>query len=216
MSNFGLYINKKIDKQHKNQLNKALNKKLNLKFIAYNKANKIQTFFINPRTYIRFFEYRLPIESSFTEKNFTKKTHYQWICDWSDFRRVTQVVYNTIDQEYHIYSENIFPNEMSHDYNASQFNYFIEYLQSLGSKKAIDIINALHELKKKSQNEYNQATQRYIMTNFKSEKLYIHKISEKTFEYIKNEAYYVRCYKLTSESYTKELIKDIYSRKSLE
>lgn len=65
------HFNKQNNQLLKDKIDKK-SKKLKIKYFTYSQNNKIQTFFINPRTFFKFFDYRFPYDSSFVKDDISE------------------------------------------------------------------------------------------------------------------------------------------------
>lgn len=91
------YISKANDKTIKS---KKLKKKLKFKYFVYDDNNELQTFFIRPKDCIKFFEFRLPLESTFLEEEQSKRSEMRVLIDFTDFRRISKITYDSLSKEY--------------------------------------------------------------------------------------------------------------------
>lgn len=121
-------------------------KDLKLKHFYYNDNNKLQTYFINPKTYLRFNEIRLPYDSSFLEDNDKFHQEVPSITDFTDFKRVTKVTYNKPEKIFVVETENYFPENMNHVYNEKQVKYYLDWMKSHGHSKAKYVCDALTKM----------------------------------------------------------------------
>lgn len=123
------HINNKNNKMLQEKIEQKGNK-LKLKYFNYNENNRIQTFFINPRTFFKFFDYRFPYDSKFISDDKSEKSLETALIHNLSFKRVIKVTFDMNLREYEARQEPMFPSNMKHQFNIAEYDYFKKFMES--------------------------------------------------------------------------------------
>ena len=121
---------------------KLLNKKLYLVPTVICKG-------INPIKHVRYFDYYFPLDSRiFDEFTLRKNQNEHAFFDISDHKRVTSVIYDNDEKEFTSNFHFKIAHKQISDFYQKIKDYYIDWLKSLGNKKALKFVEALENIEK--------------------------------------------------------------------
>lgn len=157
----------------------------------------------NPYTRIRFLEYNLLLDSDMF-LDASQKTNKEFCIPNNiyDYKRAKTVTYDRIKEAFTISLHEKVPNDYN-NINLEQYNYYIEWLRSLGNYRArdfIEVINLFLESDKRNKKIADQYRQ--IVAKSYDRKIYIKKLDDIPKSYILSEPYSCRTTKIDIETNT--------------
>ena len=121
---------------------KLLNKKLYLVPTVICKG-------INPIKHVRYFDYYFPLDSRiFDEFTLRKNQNEHAFFDISDHKRVTSVIYDNDEKEFTSNFHFKIAHKQISDFYQKIKDYYIDWLKSLGNKKALKFVEVLENIEK--------------------------------------------------------------------
>lgn len=139
------FISKKIKKDRKKNLKK---KKVSLIHFTFKQHYGMITNYINPKKYVRYMDYYLPLDSSFLKDNYQEQNLVRCFSDFRDFKRIVSVTHDIGNKLYLVDLEELYAHQepvlfISHDYN-----YYHAWLMSLGDLRCYKLANYLEKLRR--------------------------------------------------------------------
>lgn len=170
---------------------------------------------LNPVLTIRFYEYNYPLDSSvFLNGSSNDQKKYSNFYDVSNFKRVGCTTYDkdrssfiTKLHEKVFYKENKYPYIMQH-------KYYVEWLKSLGNKKALQFVEVLEQIKMLRENTLKILLE-YSGNN--NSKVYLKQIPQNTLDWILGQPFISRTtkYEIVESSDESGLIEEEYNMELL-
>ena len=113
---FRLLINPRLGNENKET--NVMKRNLQIKYLCYTDNNKLQTSYIGLKSFIKFFDFRIPIESTFLHDDYSKQEKFPILFDNSDFIRISKVTYIIDKKEFTIDSEYFYPLYSEKEFNS--------------------------------------------------------------------------------------------------
>ena len=133
---------------------------------------------------IRIHESYYPLDSDFIITNQKNKTEIACLGDWSEFKRIKQIIFDKKEQEYKYFLEEKFPGMQDKAYFDRQIEYYFAWLDSQNSKEVHDFGTCL----KTKQNSDTKISMQLNSIKFNSNfsKIYVKQFSKSVQEHIKS------------------------------
>ena len=173
----------------KRRLNKSkhFNKKLKLFPLTLKR-------YPTPMKRIRFFEHSYPLDSSiFKNKSCDDYYTINSFLGLSDFNRIDSVVYCENTQTYTFNVVEKAQPQNKHKYEEQERNYYIEWLRSLGDKRALDFIGVLETI---TENKEDQEKQKLELSqkllNSGNSRIVLKELSKETLDHIYSKPHIIK------------------------